>query len=104
MKNNYIELMRQHCMDMDNFTSLDQLYERGEISGFSDFQQLRQAVNYLLEHEYLECTNYNRYSVMVTEKGKNFVENNFVYHTVEISKSNLRDVVGNLTGLLRRKP
>ncbi len=104
MKYIYIELMQKHCMNTDCFTDLEMLYEQGKVIGFSDFEHLRKAINYLLENEYLECTNYNRYSVMVTEKGKNFVENNFVYHLVEISKSKLEVFIGNLLRLPRRKP
>jgi hypothetical protein len=62
--------MQQHCMDTKNYTDLDMLYEQGKIIGFADFQRLKKTVIYLIEHEYLECANYNRCSVMVTEKEK----------------------------------
>ena len=89
MKNNYFDLMREHCMDMNNYTNLEMLYEDHKIIGFEDFQHLKVAVDYLLANDYLECNNQNKLSVMITEKGKNIVENNFVYQTVEIIKSKL---------------
>lgn len=85
-------------MDTKNYTDLEMLYEQGKIIGFADFQQLKKAIEYLIENEYLECTNYNRYSVMVTEKGKNFVESNFVHQTVEIKKTELQQFVDGIKG------
>ncbi len=90
-------------MDTKNYTDLDMLYEQGKILGFADFQQLKKAVNYLIAHEYLECTNYNRYAVMVTEKGKNFVECNFIHQTVEIKKTELQHLVDGVKGIYRKR-
>ncbi len=94
--------MRQHCMDTKNYTDLEMLYEQGKIKGFADFQQLKKAVNYLIEHEYLECTNYNRYAVMVTEKGKNCVDCNFIHQTVDIKKTELQQLVDGIKGVIKR--
>ncbi len=88
-------------MDTKNYSDLEMLYEQGKIIGFADFQQLKKAIEYLIENEYLECTNYNRYSVMVTEKGKNFVESNFVHQTVEIKKTELQQFVDDIKSFFK---
>jgi hypothetical protein len=90
-------------METNNYTNLEMLYEQGKILGFSDFQQLTEAVNFLIEWEYLECNNYNRYSVMVTEKGKIFVDNNFIHQTVEITRTELQYIVAGILGIFSKR-
>lgn len=79
MNKKHIELLQCYCSDNSQFTNLDLMFDRGEVSTFKKKYRLEEAIIYLKESGYLISKNDNEFSVLLTNKGLSLIQQSYTW-------------------------